>query len=67
MAKENGLMFLETSAKTAYNVVEAFNLSASCILSNIEKNGPDSNFDNSNMKLKKGMETATGNDKKGCC
>ena len=23
-AKENGLMFLETSAKTAYNVVEAF-------------------------------------------
>ena len=27
-AKENGLMFLETSAKTAYNVVEAFNLSA---------------------------------------
>ena len=26
-AKENGLMFLETSAKTAYNVVESFNLS----------------------------------------
>jgi len=25
-AKENGLMFLETSAKTAYNVVESFNL-----------------------------------------
>ena len=43
MAKENGLMFLETSAKTAYNVVEAFNLSASCILSNIEKNGGDPN------------------------
>ena len=36
-------MFLETSAKTAYNVVEAFNLSASCILSNIEKNGGDPN------------------------
>lgn len=37
-AKENGLMFLETSARTAYNVEEAFNLSAQNILSNIEKN-----------------------------
>ena len=36
-AKENGLMFLETSAKTAYNVVESFNLSAQCILNNIER------------------------------
>ena len=27
-AKKNGLIFLETSAKTAYNVVESFNLSA---------------------------------------
>ena len=34
-AKENGLMFLETSAKTAYNVVESFNLYAQCILNNI--------------------------------
>ncbi len=31
-------MFLETSARTAYNVEEAFNLSAQNILSNIEKN-----------------------------
>lgn len=31
-------MFLETSAKTAYNVEEAFNLSAQNILTNIEKN-----------------------------
>jgi len=37
-AKENGLMFLETSARTAYNVEEAFNLSAQNILGNIEKN-----------------------------
>jgi Ras-related protein Rab-2A len=37
LAKENGLMFLETSAKTAYNVEEAFNLSAQNILSNIDK------------------------------
>ena len=60
-------MFLETSAKTAYNVVEAFNLSATCILSNIEKNGPDPNSDNQGKKLIKGMKTDTGNDKKGCC
>ena len=31
-------MFLETSARTAYNVEEAFNLSAQNILSSIEKN-----------------------------
>ena len=59
-------MFLETSAKTAYNVVEAFNLSANCILNNVQKMDPNL-LDNSNMKLKKGMETAKGNDKKGCC
>ena len=31
-------MFLETSAKTALNVEEAFNTSAQNILTNIEKN-----------------------------
>jgi hypothetical protein len=31
-------MFLETSAKTAYNVEESFNLSAQSILNNIQKN-----------------------------
>ena len=35
-AKENGLMFLETSAKTAYNVVESFNLSGECIFNNLQ-------------------------------
>ena len=40
-AKENGLMFLETSAKTAYNVEEAFSTSAHQILRNISKNGPE--------------------------
>ena len=49
-AKENGLMFLETSAKTAYNVVESFNLSAQCILNNIQKNGVDPTI-NSNINL----------------
>ena len=54
-AKENGLMFLETSAKTAYNVVESFNLSAQCILNNIERTGVDPSI-NSNINLVKGME-----------
>ena len=53
--KENGLMFLETSAKTAYNVVESFNLSAQCILNNIERTGVDPSI-NSNINLNKGME-----------
>ena len=50
-------MFLETSAKTAYNVVESFNLSAQCILNNIEKTGFDPSI-NSNINLNKGMENA---------
>ena len=54
-AKENGLMFLETSAKTAYNVVESFNLSAQCILNNIERTGVDPSI-SSNINLVKGME-----------
>ena len=44
-------MFLETSAKTAYNVVEAFNLSAQCILNNIERTGIDPTI-SSNINLK---------------
>ena len=71
-AKENGLMFLETSAKTAYNVVESFNLSAQCILNNIERTGIDPTL-NSNINLNKGMEGANPggingpNRKNACC
>ena len=72
-AKENGLMFLETSAKTAYNVVESFNLSAQCILNNIQKNGVDPTV-NSNVKLNNNNASPgginpgiEGNDKKGGC
>ena len=50
-------MFLETSAKTAYNVVESFNLSAQCILNNIGKTGVDPTI-SSNINLNKGMEGA---------
>ena len=71
MAKENGLLFLETSAKTAYNVIESFNLSAQSILNNIEKNGGDSTI-HSNIKINKDIGGNPGgivgpNQKKGCC
>jgi len=71
-AKENGLMFLETSAKTAYNVVESFNLSAQCILNNIERTGIDPTI-SSNINLNKGMEGVNQggvngpNGKNACC
>ena len=70
-AKENGLMFLETSAKTAYNVVESFNLSAQCILNNIERTGIDPTL-NSNINLNKGMDGVNPggnnpNSKNACC
>ena len=71
-AKEHGLMFLETSAKTALNVVEAFNISAQCILNNIEKTGIDPTL-NSNINLNKGMEGVNPggingpNKKNSCC
>lgn len=69
-AKENGLMFLETSAKTAYNVVEAFNLSAQAILNNIEKTGVNLTDNKNKVKLNnnsQGNSQTGGNDKKGCC
>ena len=59
-------MFLETSAKTAYNVVEAFNLSAQAILNNISKNGVDPNTVKSGVKL--GLDTPNNQQgKNGCC
>ena len=65
-AKENGLMFLETSAKTAYNVVEAFNLSAQCILNNIQKTGEDT-FLKPNINLNNNKNRNEDNKKSGCC
>ena len=64
-------MFLETSAKTAYNVVEAFNLSAQCILNNIERTGIDPTI-SSNINLNRGMENVNqggmnGPNKSACC
>jgi hypothetical protein len=68
-------MFLETSAKTAYNVVEAFNLSALSILNNTiavqgDNSGSSSNSGNNNSKVL--LNSNVGNNKtnagkQGCC
>jgi Ras-related protein Rab-2A len=50
-AAENGLIFLETSAKTAANVEEAFVRTASKIYDNISKNLYDVRSDSSGIKL----------------
>ena len=70
-AKENGLMFLETSAKTAFNVVEVFNLSAQSILNHYKESGADPNS-KSNINLKNDITSPGGisggpEQKKGCC
>ena len=64
-ARENGLMFLETSAKTAFNVVEAFNLSAQAILNNIEKTGVDPTENRNKMKIENKPQEPVK--KGGCC
>ena len=72
LADSYGIPFLETSAKTAYNVVESFNLSAQCILNNIERTGIDPTI-SSNINLNKGMEGVNQggvngpNAKNACC
>ena len=72
-AKENNLLFLETSAKTSNNIVEAFNLSALNILNKILKTG-DEKIINNNIKINKDKENNKRktvkdkqNNKKGCC
>lgn len=69
-------MFLETSAKTAYNVVEAFNLSALSILNNtIAVQGDNSGSGSSNSgsnNSKVLLNSNVGNNKtnvgkQGCC
>ena len=71
-AKENNLLFLETSAKTSKNITEAFNLSALKILNNIQKTGEEGIFNN-NIKINKDKENIDQKDnnnkkiKKSCC
>lgn len=58
-------MFLEASAKTAFNVVEAFNLSAQMILQNMEKSGVTTIKENG-VKIDNNKANNEG-EKKGCC
>ena len=66
LADKNGLLFLETSAKTAVNVSEAFIKSAQKILEMIQKTGIDPTLPGKNVKI-----TVDDDDeeeqKKGCC
>jgi Ras-related protein Rab-2A len=50
-AKENGMIFLETSAKTALNVEEAFVKTASCIYKKIQSKQIDPTNDCMGIKL----------------
>lgn len=60
-------MFLETSAKTAFNVVEAFNLSAQAILNNVQKNGVDPNTVKKGVKLGSDTPNSANKQQGGCC
>ena len=62
-AKENGLIFLETSTKNSNDIDEALQLSIQCILKNIER-GEIILDSSSNINLNKGM---IKQDKGVCC
>ena len=64
LAKENDLLFLETSAKTAFNVAEAFNISANKIIEMIQKTGIDPSAPSNNIIID---DNDDGDEKKTCC
>ena len=51
LAEKHNILFLETSAKTSFNVKEAFVKSAEKILESILKTGFDPNKNNQNVKI----------------
>ncbi|EGC30969.1 Rab GTPase [Dictyostelium purpureum] len=70
-AEENGLIFLETSAKTASNVEEAFVNTAGKIYEKIQKGDFDINNESFGIKLGAPQSKQDGQDNKqaagGCC
>ena len=58
-------MFLETSAKTAENVAEAFNVSAKSIVEMIEKTGIAPSAPSNNIIIND--ENEEGDTEKKCC
>ena len=69
LAKINGLLFLETSAKTAENVNEVFMTSAKKILDNMIENGTDNLIPKKNVRisLDEDDDDQKLKKKKGCC
>ena len=66
LADKNGLLFLETSAKTSYNVSEAFMNSAQKILDMIQKSGIAPAAPGKNVKITVDDDDEE-EEKKGCC
>ena len=67
LAKENNLLFLETSAKSAENVQEAFMQTAEKILEQITKTGVDPTAPSKNVKITIDEDDEEKSEKKKCC